>query len=576
MIPALQSGLSFIRKAVLVFGVFFAIVAVFVYFINKDRPVGNSQITLQKQQASLYSIFGDERFKKDRAGKITLIGYRFIACSFVGELCTDHPVSGNEYFSSSLLGRVSSLMALPLINPPASAQYWATDTLQKAGFIPQSYAAEGVGFASIKPLMNLWKIFRDVAYLLIVLVLVTIGFMIMFRMKINPQTVISVENALPKIVISLLLITFSFAIAGFLIDVMYLTIVLIIGILSNNNAYYDATKMQNTFLNSNIQTLWDYIIPVQFKEAFNIAGVSIPQLGMMPRFALVGDAIMSMMPQVIDTVLRTIVGAALPIIFTSHLINVASNGGAVNFLNGINLFGTGVGNTPSGPIGALLSVIFYMFGIALVVNGFGFIVGIIVMISITALMFNLFFLMFQAYLKVTLSIVMAPIILLAEAIPGKSVFSFWLKGLIGELITFPLIITILLIGQIMLNTLSYPGDYWTPPFIGSLSSTGFGVIFGMGLILIIPDILKFAKEAIGAKPLPFNVGISTFLGGAGSAVGGGVGLLGQFSSVNLGLQALGVTGNTGFMGMGKKQAAETADQLRARLAAMNEGKVDAK
>jgi len=43
----------------------------------------------------------------------------------------------------------------------------------------------------------------------------------MFKVKISPQAVISIQSALPKIIITLILVTFSYAIAGFLIDIMY-------------------------------------------------------------------------------------------------------------------------------------------------------------------------------------------------------------------------------------------------------------------------------------------------------------------------------------------------------------------
>jgi hypothetical protein len=43
----------------------------------------------------------------------------------------------------------------------------------------------------------------------------------MFRVKLSPQVVISVQSALPKLIIALILVTFSFAIAGFMIDIMY-------------------------------------------------------------------------------------------------------------------------------------------------------------------------------------------------------------------------------------------------------------------------------------------------------------------------------------------------------------------
>ena len=92
--------------------------------------------------------------------------------------------------------------------------------------------------------------------------------MIMFRMKINPQTVINIENALPRIVVAMLLITFSFAIAGFLIDMMYVLIAIIISLVSGNGAFYDIGKMQNNYLNGSGMTLWESI----FNNPANING----------------------------------------------------------------------------------------------------------------------------------------------------------------------------------------------------------------------------------------------------------------------------------------------------------------
>jgi len=50
----------------------------------------------------------------------------------------------------------------------------------------------------------------------------------MFRVKISPQTIITVQSALPKIIIALILISFSYAIAGLAIDIMYV----VMGLLS--------------------------------------------------------------------------------------------------------------------------------------------------------------------------------------------------------------------------------------------------------------------------------------------------------------------------------------------------------
>jgi hypothetical protein len=82
----------------------------------------------------------------------------------------------------------------------------------------------GYGYDGLKPIQSMWKASRDTAFSFFVLITIIFAFMIMFRVKINPQTVVSIQSAIPKIVIALLEVTFSYAIAGFLIDLMYVVI----------------------------------------------------------------------------------------------------------------------------------------------------------------------------------------------------------------------------------------------------------------------------------------------------------------------------------------------------------------
>lgn len=85
------------------------------------------------------------------------------------------------------------------------------------------YAAEDTqsGYESLMDsgISKLWIRFRDMAYVLLVIVMIVVGFMIMFRNKIGGQLVVSIGNTIPNVIISLVLITFSFAIAGVIIDI---------------------------------------------------------------------------------------------------------------------------------------------------------------------------------------------------------------------------------------------------------------------------------------------------------------------------------------------------------------------
>lgn len=64
-----------------------------------------------------------------------------------------------------------------------------------------------------------WSYFRNIAYALLTVVLVIFGFLIMLRQNVEPRVTMTISNALPRIATALVLITFSFAISGLIIDV---------------------------------------------------------------------------------------------------------------------------------------------------------------------------------------------------------------------------------------------------------------------------------------------------------------------------------------------------------------------
>ncbi|MEA2056742.1 MAG: hypothetical protein U9O78_03500, partial [Patescibacteria group bacterium] len=129
---------------------------------------------------------------------------------------------------SAVGGHIASLY-----QPPASGVRYVADVFESAKLIPQAQA-QGTGFAALNPILETWKTFRNVAYLFFVLIFLVIGFMIMFRHKINGQTVITVQQAIPNIIVSLIFVTFSYAIAGFLIDLMYVLMYLFIGLFNGS------------------------------------------------------------------------------------------------------------------------------------------------------------------------------------------------------------------------------------------------------------------------------------------------------------------------------------------------------
>jgi hypothetical protein len=127
-----------------------------------------------------------------------------------------------------LLGSIDQMYQ----EPPASGIKYFQNSLAKLSIVKTASAQFGYGFDNISAVQQLWIASRNLSYLLLVIFLIAAGFMVIFRIKINPQTSVSIQLMIPKIISTLILITFSYAIAGLVIDMVYVVLSLIIGGLS--------------------------------------------------------------------------------------------------------------------------------------------------------------------------------------------------------------------------------------------------------------------------------------------------------------------------------------------------------
>lgn len=567
------------KKVFLVIFVYAIIISLFAHFIGNDKKAFQTlKVNVAEQnRLKLYALVNDPKYQKTKEGKQAIAVYRGMICGLIGETCTNNPAEAKKYISKSLTGQITGLFMLPLQNPPASGVYWAQSRLEEAGFVPKTYAAEGLGFSSLRPIMNLWKVFRDLSYMLLVLVLVAIGFMIMFRMKINPQTVISVENALPKIVVAMILITFSFAIAGFLIDLMYVLIALIIALISNNGAFYDIGKMQSNYLGGNPNALWDSL----FMQGANnhvdkdIFGMIKDPGGTLQDFnnGLTRFGSGFGLLNYLGYSLQQVITSALPPLISSIIYFI------LNTLTWpiILYIGDWIGNIFRNPgagtinLGHLTDLITkpLTFGISSLLIGTIFtpilipiIIGILVFFTILLLFFRIFFTLFKAYLQVIFWIIIAPFMLLFEAVPGKATFSTWFKHLAADIFTFPIVIAILTICFVLSKQILSNQSMWQPPFLNALEPSVLATLISMGVLFMTPDLLKLAKQSLfGVKDIPLSFSLGTFFAGTGAGLAGGMGLMGQVSSLNLGVQALSGKSLTGLMSKAEPKAKSLEEAL---------------
>ncbi|HSW89448.1 MAG TPA: hypothetical protein VLH19_01090 [Patescibacteria group bacterium] len=224
------------------------------------------------------------------------------------------PYQGEQvaFASSGALGSTTSLVAA-VIYPRVSFSIYMADLIQniKNPLGAQTAYAQGLGFSSLEPVLGLWKIMRNVAYFFFVVIFLFVGFAIMLRSKIGGQAAVTIQQALPKLVISLLLVTFSYAIAGLAIDIMYVVIYLFIGIFSSTNVPgMLASDLSKAAFQNNI--LFN-IIAIMANGVVGQVGAAVQSMvsGMLQQFAGVSGTVGDIAGSVINVVVSLILVIAL-------------------------------------------------------------------------------------------------------------------------------------------------------------------------------------------------------------------------------------------------------------------------
>ncbi|MFH1832780.1 MAG: hypothetical protein ABH816_01250 [Candidatus Levyibacteriota bacterium] len=439
------------------------------------------------------------------------------------------------------IGMMGSLIAMTYTPPLHTGDYFQ-DLAKNFGLAKPAYAqGAGVGFQGLQPLMGLWSAFRNIVYLLFVIVFVVIGLAIMLRVKIDPRTVMTLENQIPKIIIGLILVTFSFAIAGFLIDLMWVMIYLIFNVISGvspgiaKDLNPVAMQGQSTIqaiggiapggiggIAGNIATPMQNIIR-------DILGVSACNEGLTGPCA------------------NSLFNPFQP--FVNMVLGTAEDNGPVNWIFGtISTFvgaqvfwnvahipatGGGILGDILGPVkdiikGTTAGVMGYatfvaMQGTLRVILPY-LIVWLIVFIAILWAMFRLWFQLIIAYVFILIDVVFAPFWIVAGLFPGSPVsFGAWLRDIIANLSVFPVTIGMFLLGKVFIdNFKAAPKNMFVPPLIGNyLEPELLGALIGLGIILLTPQVVNTMKEALKAPQFKQGAAIGQAIG-VGPAVTGGL------------------------------------------------------
>lgn len=128
---------------------------------------------------------------------------------------TGHVPGTEGRAAGSLLGLAVILNQVQHEPMPVNLSYYINDKLSAVPFLDRAYAAQPDTYTPlIGAIYDFWKAFRNLAYGMIAIIMLVIGIMIMNRTKLNQQAVVTVQYALPQVVMAIIAITFSYPIGA--------------------------------------------------------------------------------------------------------------------------------------------------------------------------------------------------------------------------------------------------------------------------------------------------------------------------------------------------------------------------
>lgn len=429
--------------------------------------------------------------------------FKFAENNYTSELL---PNSNN----GGMVGSLQNILTLVITNPPIRTGSYLAGITDELVFVKKADAqVVGSGQGILDPIRRLWEVSRNFAYVTMTLIFVVVGFMIMFRQKINPQTVISLQAALPGLVIGLVLITFSYFIASLITDTAYLA--------TNLVGFYFSAAQDPPIQPPNQPPLPDPRIDYSLVKATNQENV----ITIMSRFIdgfSVGDFqdaarifFINLTPETQNFV--RIAAGLLAYQYGSMI------GPAVGAAGGAGICAAGVASLVLSPIclaiGSAIGPILTG-GIASAITAaappetIGWALWFVVVAIIIYTMFRLILRLINNYLNIIFLTITAPFQFLAASLPGRQgIVTDWIRNMLCNVLAFPAVIGVFyfiayllkqgpLEGQpFIVNTTLTLTQNQTLPIFGGLNIDFIRILLALGALMATPAIPDIVCGAIG-------------------------------------------------------------------------------
>lgn len=473
------------------------------------------------------------------------------------------PILSQVNLSGGLLGTTGNLIAALYMNPPVRTIDYLASVGESFGIVQEAHAQViGSGQAVLNPILKLWQVSRNIAYLFMIIIFVVIGLMVMFRQRINPQTVITAQAALPGLVIGLILITFSYFFAALLTDTAFIGTNLVGFYFSSAQGSTQSNLVDKT-ANENLLTIMGKLMTGFKKDDFTngvaafLNALGQPkdfiELGLPPKIniddpaklvrmgaALAAYQIGATIGPAIGSVIAGITCGAPLVAATTFSAFLASPVTAATFIACVQ-----AGNIIGGPVaGAALGAM----TLDAPQNWIGFAVWILAILAIIFAMFRLLLRLINNFLSIIFLVITAPFFFLAASLPGRQgITTAWILNMLCNVLVFPAVMAVFyfinyLLGPIInspFNVGSQPN--FSPninlPLFGGFDTAFIRILLAFGALITTPAIPDIICRTIG------RIGVAGQLLGQelGAGWAGGRGYLGQAQG-GFGAMQQGVTG----------------------------------
>lgn len=398
----------------------------------------------------------------------------------IGQKCINYlngvPVISSTNNNGGLLGLTSNMLTLVISNPPVrTGQYLAT-LEDSIGLVKKADAqVTGSGNDVLKPIEDLWQISRNISYAIMTVIFLVIGLMIMFRQRVNPQTVISVQAALPGLVIGLVMITFSYFLASILIDTSYLATNLV-------GYYFQAALPTSSASTTNL---------VQKTSNESILTIFGRFTGAIESKHTVG-AVETIWDSLPDSTRNWLRAAAALVTYQ---------------------FGSGAGGNIDIPgLGFLIGLASVAATQANITGTVGQILFFVAMFALIVQMLKLLLKLVNNYLSIIFYTITAPFQFLFASLPGRQgIITDWIRNMLCNILAFPAVLAVLYFVAYLLGPESKSTNDFFGPFSASATITGtsalplFGglntgfvrVLLAYGALVATPTIPDLICQAIG-------------------------------------------------------------------------------